>query len=111
MDGWHGDHYAARAQAFGWHTIQIDGHNPEEIDRAYAEALEQEGVPTLVIAKTLKGRGVSFLEDKDGLHGKPVKLDDEARALEELDSENNLLVEVRSEERRVGKECRSRWSP
>jgi transketolase len=102
MDGWHGDHYAARAQAFGWHTIQIDGHNPEEIDRAYAEALEQEGVPTLVIAKTMKGRGVSFLEDKDGLHGKPVKPDDEAKALEELDGENNLIVEVQKPDSNPG---------
>jgi transketolase len=102
MDGWHGDHYAARAQAFGWHTIQIDGHNPEEIDRAYAEALEREGAPTLVIAKTMKGRGVSFLEDKDGLHGKPVKPDDEARALEELGSDNNLVVEVRKPDSNPG---------
>jgi transketolase len=102
MDGWHGDHYASRAQAFGWHTIQIDGHNPEEIDQAYAEALDQEGVPTLVIAKTLKGRGVSFLEDKDGLHGKPVKPEDEARALEELSSENNLLVEVQKPDSNPG---------
>ena len=94
MDGWHGDHYAARAQAFGWHTIQVDGHDPEEIDRAYAEALEGDGVPTLVIAKTKKGRGVSFLEDMDGMHGKPVKPDDEARALEELGSDNDLVVEV-----------------
>src|SRR5215216_7397589 len=94
MDGWHGDHYAARAQAFGWHTIQVDGHDPEEVDRAYAEALDQEDGPTLVIAKTKKGRGVSFLEDKDGLHGKPVKPEDEARALEELGSDNNFLVEV-----------------
>ena len=94
MDGWHGDHYAARAQAFGWHTIQVDGHDPEEIDRAYAEALEGDGVPTLVIAKTKKGRGVSFLEDVDGMHGKPVKPDDEARALEELGSDNDLVVEV-----------------
>jgi transketolase len=94
MDGWHGNHYTSRAQAFGWHTIQIDGHNPEEIDQAYAEALEGEGVPSLIIAKTLKGRGVSFLEDKDGLHGKPVKPEDEAKALEELGSENNLVVEV-----------------
>ena len=94
MDGWHGDHYAARARAFGWHAIQIDGHDPEEIDRAYAEALEQEDVPTLIIAKTKKGRGVSFLEDVDGMHGKPVKPEDEARALEELDADNNFLVEV-----------------
>src|ERR671912_1732522 len=94
MDGWHGDHYAARAEAFGWHAIQVNGHDPEEIDRAYAEALEQEGVPTLVVARTKKGRGVSFLEDVDGMHGKPVKPDDEARALEELGADNNLLVEV-----------------
>ena len=102
MDGWHGDHYAARAQAFGWHTIQIDGHNPEEIDRAYAEALEQEDVPTLVIARTKKGRGVSFLEDKEGLHGKPVKPDEEAKALEELGGENNLVVEVQKPDSNPG---------
>ena len=102
MDGWHGDHYAARAQAFGWHTIQIDGHNPEEIDRAYAEALEGEGVPTLVIAKTVKGRGVSFLEDKEGLHGKPVKPDQEAEALKELNSDNNLVVEVQKPDSNPG---------
>ena len=102
MDGWNGDAYAQRAQAFGWHTIQIDGHDPEEIDRAYAEALDQEGVPTLVIAKTKKGRGVSFLEDKDGLHGKPVKPDQEAEALKELDSENNLLVEVQKPDSNQG---------
>jgi transketolase len=94
MDGWHGDRYAARARAFGWHAIQINGHEPDEIDRAYTEALEQEGTPTLIIAQTKKGRGVSFLEDMDGMHGKPVKPDDEARALEELGSDNNLLVEV-----------------
>src|SRR4029453_7878249 len=94
MDGWHGDHYANRARAFGWHAIQIDGHDPEEIDRAYAEALEQEDIPTLIIAKTKKGRGVSFLEDVEGMHGKPVKPEDEARALEELGDSNNLLVEV-----------------
>jgi transketolase len=102
MDGWHGDHYAARAQAFGWHTIQIDGHNPEEIDRAYAEALEGEGAPTLVIAKTVKGRGVSFLEDKEGLHGKPVKPDQEAEALKELNSDNNLVVEVQKPDSNPG---------
>jgi transketolase len=94
MDGWHGDHYAARAQAFGWHAIRVNGHDPEEVDRAYAAALEHQDAPTLVIAQTKKGRGVSFLEDVDGMHGKPVKPDDEARALEELGADNNLLVEV-----------------
>jgi transketolase len=95
MDGWNGDHYEARARAFGWHAIQIDGHDPEQIDRAYAEALEQTDTPTLIIAKTKKGRGVSFLEDVDGMHGKPVSPDQVDAALEELGGTNDLLVEVR----------------
>jgi transketolase len=95
MDGWNGDHYAARAEAFGWNTIQIDGHDPEQIDKAYAEALEQSESPTLIVAKTKKGRGVSFLEDVDGMHGKPVSEDQEQAALDELGSSDDLLVEVR----------------
>ncbi|HEY6689967.1 MAG TPA: transketolase [Rubrobacter sp.] len=95
MDGWNGDHYVARAKAFGWNTIQIDGHDPEQIDQAYAEALEQTEAPTLIVAKTKKGRGVSFLEDVDGMHGKPVSKDQEQAALEELGSTDDLLVEVR----------------
>jgi transketolase len=95
MDGWNGDHYAARAEAFGWSAIQIDGHDPEQIDQAYAEALEQTDAPTLIVAKTKKGRGVSFLEDVDGMHGKPVGADQEQAALDELGSTDDLLVEVR----------------
>ena len=94
MDGWNGDHYASRAEAFGWHAIQVDGHDPEEIDRAYAEALEQTDTPTLIVAKTKKGYGVSFLEDKDGMHGKPVTADREEAALEELGGTNDLVVAV-----------------
>ena len=97
MDGWNGDHYADRARAFGWHAIQIDGHDPEAIDQAYTEALEQGG-PTLIVAKTKKGRGVSFLEDVDGMHGKPVTADDEAKALEELGNSNDLRVDVHKPE-------------
>ena len=95
MDGWHGDHYAARAEAFGWHAIQIDGHNPEEIDKAYAEALDQADQPTLIVAQTKKGRGVSFLEDVDGMHGKPVPGDEVQTALDELGDVDDLLVDVR----------------
>ncbi len=95
MDGWHGDRYAARAEAFGWHAIQIDGHDPEQIDQAYAEAQDQTDKPTLIVAKTKKGRGVSFLEDVDGMHGKPVPGDEEQAALDELGSSDDLLVEMR----------------
>ena len=93
MDGWNGDHYSARARAFGWHAIEIDGHDPEAIDGAYQEALGNDG-PTLIVAKTKKGYGVSFLEDVDGMHGKPVTADREAEALEELGGTNDLRVEV-----------------
>jgi transketolase len=110
MDGWHGDHYANRARAFGWHAIQINGHDPEEIDRAYAEALEQEDIPTFIIAKTKKGRGVSFLENVEGLHGKPVKPEDEARALEELGDSNNLLVEVQKPDYDGGETFTPGWT-
>ena len=98
MDGWNGDHYAARAEAFGWHAIQVDGHDPEAIDRAYAEALENTGAPTLIVAKTKKGYGVSFLEDVDGMHGKPVGPDQQQQALEELGGTNDLLVGVQKPE-------------
>ena len=93
MDGWNSDHYAARARAFGWHAIEIDGHDPEAVDNAYSEALGNDG-PTLIVAKTKKGYGVSFLEDVDGMHGKPVTPDREAAALEELGGTKDLRVDV-----------------
>jgi len=93
MDGWNGDHYARRAEAFGWHTVQIDGHDPEEIDGAYAEAAEQD-VPTFIIAKTEKGRGVSSLANQLGKHGKPVPPDEEEAAIEELGGDRGITVEV-----------------
>jgi transketolase len=107
MDGWNGDHYEARARAFGWHAIQIDGHDPEQVDRAYAEAMEQTDTPTLIIAKTKKGRGVSFLEDVDGMHGKPVSPDQVEAALEELGGTNDLRVEVRKPDPGSGENFRS----
>lgn len=94
MDGWNGDHYAERARAFGWQAIQVDGHDPEEIDHAYSSALEDQSVPTLIVARTAKGRGVSFLEDKDGWHGQAVPGDQESQAIQELGGERNMVVEV-----------------
>src|SRR5918911_850059 len=69
MHGWDLDSYADRARAFGWHAIEIDGHDVEAIDRAYAEALET-GKPTVVVAHTIKGKGAKEVEDKNGWHGK-----------------------------------------
>jgi transketolase len=92
MHGWDLDSYAKRAQAFGWHAIEIDGHDVEAIDAAYAEALGTTGVPTVVVAKTMKGKGVKAVEDKDGFHGKA--LDDPTEAIEELGGIRNIVVDV-----------------
>jgi transketolase len=92
--GWDTEAYAARAASFGWHVIGIDGHNVDEIDRAYREAIEPREQPTFIIAKTMKGRGVSFLEDKLNWHGKPTDDESTKKALEELGGERHITVEV-----------------
>ena len=84
---------AERARAFGWHAIEIDGHDIEEIDSAYAEADAQTGQPTAILARTLKGKGVAAVEDAEGWHGKP--LDDPEGAIAELGGIRNLRLEVR----------------
>jgi len=92
MLGWDLDGYAARAQAFGWHTIEIDGHDVDAIDAAYREAIDITGRPTAIIARTLKGKGVKAVEDQGGHHGKP--LPDAEEAIEELGGERNLRVQT-----------------
>jgi len=69
--------------AFGWDAAVVDGHNVDKVRAALARA-GKKGRPTAVLARTIKGKGVSFIEDKNGWHGKPLKADDLARALEEL---------------------------
>ena len=84
-----------RFKAFGWHTIGIDGHDFSEVLGAYREAAETADRPTAIVARTLKGKGVSFLEDKDGLHGKPLGSEEEvARALEELGLDDSVCLSV-----------------
>jgi len=77
--------YRARFAAFGWHAVAVDGHNLPEILAALDQARAVQGRPTMIVAKTIKGKGVSFLEDKEGWHGKPLKKGDELeKALQEL---------------------------
>ena len=97
MHGWDLDSYTRRAEACGCHAIAIDGHDVEAIDKAYAEALEVEGRPTVIVAKTLKGKGVKAVEDKEGSHGKA--LDDPEAAIEELGGLRDLKVDVAKPER------------
>jgi transketolase len=92
MWGWEIGKYAARAEAFGWHTIEIDGHDVTAIDEAYKEAAETTGRPTAIIARTIKGKGVKAVENKNGWHGKALDNPDEA--IEELGGIRNISVPV-----------------
>ncbi|HEX5323322.1 MAG TPA: transketolase, partial [Capsulimonadaceae bacterium] len=92
--GWDSHAYAARASGFGWHAIEIDGHDYTAIDNAYKEALAQTEKPTLIIAKTEKGSGVSFLANKEGWHGKALNEEQEKQALQELGGIRNIHIDV-----------------
>jgi transketolase len=92
MVGWDLDTYRDRAHAFGWETIEIDGHDVEAIDRAYTEAAGTTGKPTVVIARTIKGKGVKEIENQPGWHGKA--LDHPEDAIEELGGLRNIHVDV-----------------
>ena len=92
MVGWDLGVHVDRARAFGWHAIEIEGHDVEAIDRAYAEAVATTDRPTVVVARTLKGRGVAAIQDVNGFHGKA--LDDPEAAIAELGGERDIRIEV-----------------
>ena len=78
------DAYKKRISSFGWKTMVIDGHSIPEIVNAYEKALRIRNKPVMIIARTVKGKGVSFLEDKGGWHGKPMNREESEKALQEL---------------------------
>ena len=88
---WDLETYTARALAFGWHAIEVDGHDVAEIDGAFVEA-ERAGRPALVIARTEKGHGVSFLADAEGWHGKALSGEEAERAIAELGGERAIRI-------------------
>ncbi len=83
MYGHDTDAYKKRVSSFDWEAIVIDGHSLKDILSAFEAALQVKGRPCMIIAKTLKGKGVSFIEDQDGWHGKALKKEDFQRAVEE----------------------------
>ena len=89
MHGWDLSSYSNRLRAFGWHAIEIDGHDVEQIDAAYREA-ESTEKPTAVVAKTIKGKGYSKVEDQPGWHGKAIA----EEAIKELGGIRNITVDV-----------------
>ena len=75
---------AAKWRAFGWHTVEIDGHNIPVIQAAFKEASETKGKPTAIIAHTIKGKGVSFMENNPKFHGTAPTPEEVKLALQEL---------------------------
>ena len=93
MFGHHVDEYANRFRAFGFDVFVIDGHNLEEIDNTLSLAnRSNNGKPVAIVANTLKGKGISFLEDKEGWHGKALQKDDLKKALKELGNISDQLT-------------------
>src|SRR6201996_8659644 len=95
MHGWDLSSYGGRAAAAGWNVLEIDGHDVQEIEDAYAN-LEASDRPTMVVARTKKGKGAKEVEDLNGKHGKPLA--DPAKAIEELGGERDLRVDVKKPE-------------
>lgn len=77
---------ADRFKAFGWHAIEIDGHDFQAMEEAFLEA-ERSQVPTVIVAHTIKGKGISFMENQVGWHGTPPKPEQVQAALRELGEE------------------------
>jgi transketolase len=94
MHGWDLAYYSGRLRSCGWNAIEIDGHDVEQIDAAYRDAAASSGKPTAIVAKTLKGKGYSKVEDQGGWHGKAVA----EEAVEELGGVRNIRVDVRKPE-------------
>lgn len=84
MYGHDTDAYKERVAAFGWNVCIIDGHDTDAITKAYEKALSVKDTPTMIIAKTFKGKGVSFIENKDGWHGKTLSQEEFESAMNEL---------------------------
>lgn len=75
---------SAKWTAFGWHVIKVDGHDIAKLSEAFDEAKTIKGKPIVLIANTVKGKGISFMEGKNTWHGKPINDEEYAKALEEL---------------------------
>jgi transketolase len=90
--------YQRRVEAFGCRALVIDGHDVEEIDAALASAREERERPTVVLARTIKGKGFSEIENKDGWHGKALPPEMAERAIAELGGVRDLHVESRPPE-------------
>ena len=92
MHAWDLAAYTRRAEAGGWHAIEVDGHDLAAIDAAFAEATATTGRPTMIVARTIKGFGASETANVEGKHGQPLK--DPDKAIQELGDVGPIVVQV-----------------
>jgi transketolase len=90
LDGWtrdimNLDPFSAKWQAFGWQVIEVDGHSFPQLAQAFDKAKKIKGQPTVIIARTVKGKGVSFMENNNNFHGKAPNAEEVKLALKELE--------------------------
>ncbi len=90
LDGWNRDimnlaPFAEKWRAFGWHTVSVDGHDLAGLDAAFEQVRSVKGQPSVIIARTVKGKGVSFMENQVDFHGKAPNAAEVAMALKELE--------------------------
>jgi transketolase len=90
LDGWNRDvmnldPFPAKWRAFGWQVIEVDGHNIPQLIQAFDQAKKIKGQPTVIIAHTIKGKGVSFMESNNDFHGKAPNAEEVKLALKELE--------------------------
>ena len=90
MHKWNAQSFINRAKASGWNAMEIDGHDHIKIDQAYKSAIASKTLPTLIVATTIKAKGVTSIENKNGFHGKV--LDDPDAAIKELGGIKNIIV-------------------
>ncbi|MDD5509960.1 MAG: transketolase [Dehalococcoidales bacterium] len=90
LDGWNRDimnlaPFVEKWRAFGWHTVSVDGHDLAGLDAAFEQVRSVKGQPSVIIARTVKGKGVSFMENQVDFHGKAPNAAEVAMALKELE--------------------------
>ncbi|MFR0980158.1 transketolase [Holdemania filiformis] len=81
--------FDTKFRAFGWNVVEVDGHDYDQLENAYAAARECKGQPTLILAHTVKGKGVSFMENKENWHGVAPKPEEAEAAIQELEAQIN----------------------
>ncbi|MCX6769569.1 MAG: transketolase [Candidatus Micrarchaeota archaeon] len=98
---------AEKYRAFGWHAITVDGHDIGALLHAFSEAKKTKSKPTMIIAITVPGKGVSFMEKDYKWHGKPPNAEEAARALAELEAERAKLEASKAEQAHTSKEAKA----